>query len=112
MIIFDSKSELFRYPQGAVKENEKITLKIYIKRDFLCIPKLLIEKREDYIKHPYKSLILEWISTEKNYDIYGTEFCIEEFGNYFYSFEFELTVSPESLKLFLFISVIILSIFS
>lgn len=89
MIIFDGKSELFRYPQGAVKENEKITLKIYIKRDFLCIPKLLIDKREDYIKNPYKSLILEWISTEKNYDIYGTEFCIEEFGNYFYSFEFE-----------------------
>jgi len=89
MVIFDSKSEHFRYPQGAIKENEKITLKIYIKRDFLCIPNVIIEKRNSFDKISHKSLILEWVGTEKNYDIYGTEFGIEEFGNYYYSFEFE-----------------------
>lgn len=88
MIIFDSKSEFFRYPQGAIKENDKITFKIYIKRDFICIPKIIIEKRNDFNKSFYKSSKLEWIGTEKNYDIYGSELCIEEYGNYYYSFEF------------------------
>lgn len=89
MIIFDSKSELFRYPQGAVKENEKITLKLHIKRDFLCTPNIIIEKRKDSDKFFYKSSILEWIGTEKNYNIYSAEFSIEEYGNYYYSFEFK-----------------------
>jgi len=89
MVIFDSKSDSFRYPQGAVKENDKITLKICIKRDFICIPKLLIEKRHNFNKVVYKISNFEWIGMEKNYDIYCTEFGIEQYGNYYYSFEFE-----------------------
>ncbi len=91
MVIFDNKSEFFRFPQGAIREKDTITLKIYIKRDFLCTPKVIIEKRKDFDKKFYKSLSLEWIGTEKNYDIYGTKFCIEEYGNYYYSFKFENT---------------------
>jgi glycosidase len=89
MVVFDSKSELFRYPQGAIKENDKIKLRIHIKRDFVYLPKVIIEKRNDFDKIFYKSSTFEWVSTEKNYDIYSTEFSIEEYGNYYYSFDFD-----------------------
>lgn len=88
MVIFDGQSEFFRYPQGAVKENDKITLKIYIKRDFICVPKVMIEKRNDLNRVFYKSSKFEWIGSEKNYDLYCAEFVIEEIGNYYYYFDF------------------------
>jgi len=88
MVIFDSQSEFFRYPQGAVKENNEITLNIYIKRDFICIPQVIIEKRHDFETKLYKSLKMEWVNTYKNYDLYRTHFFIEECGNYYYSFRF------------------------
>lgn len=88
MVIFDSQSEFFRYPQGAVKENDKITLNIYIKRDFICIPQVIIEKRFDFKKEFYKSENFKWIGTYKNYDLYSAQFYIEEIGNYYYSFQF------------------------
>ena len=94
MIIFDCQSEFFRYPQGAVKENDKITLNIYIKRDFICMPKVIIEKRYDYNKEFYKSYSLEWVGTHKNYDLYSATFYIEESGNYYYSFKFNDNINP------------------
>lgn len=88
MVIFDSQSEFFRYPQGAVKENDKITLNIYIKRDFICMPQVIIEKRHDFDKEFYKSENFKWVGTYKNYDLYSAQFYIEEMGNYYYSFQF------------------------
>ncbi|MGB4437923.1 MAG: glycoside hydrolase family 13 protein [Sedimentibacter sp.] len=89
MYIFDSQSEFFRFPQGGIKTNDKITLKIYIKRNCLCSPRLLIEKRHDYDKTIYKSISMEWIGAEKNYDLYKVDFSISEYGNYYYSFVFD-----------------------
>ena len=94
MIIFDKQSEFFRYPQGAIRENSKITLNIYVKRDFVCTPKVIIEKRHDYNKQFYKSFLFEWTGTEKNYDLYRCEFTIKEYGNYYYSFEFGNKQNP------------------
>jgi len=88
MVIFDSQSEFFRYPQGAVKENDEITLNIYIKRDFICMPQVIIEKRHDFNNKFYKSENFKWVSSYKNYDLYSVHFCIEEMGNYYYSFAF------------------------
>ena len=98
MIMFDSQSEFFRCPQGAIKEDEKIALNIYIKRCFPCSPSVIIEKRNDYDKNLIRKVPLEWKSTFKNYDLYGVEFIIEQCGHYFYSFDFgRETKSPKNL---------------
>jgi len=74
MFIFDSQSEFFRYPQGAIKEGEKIIIKIYIKRNIVASPHIVIEKRKDFEKEFYKEIKLEWISLDKNYDLFIAEF--------------------------------------
>lgn len=86
MIIFNSQSEIFKYPLGAIKENEKVTLNIHIKRDFTCLPKVVLYKRNNYDKYFYKSFDLKWVNTIKNYDIYSINFSVADYGNYYYSF--------------------------
>lgn len=88
MYIFDSQSEFFRFPQGGIKTNCEITLKIYVKRNIVCSPKVLIEKRHDYDKIFYTSINMEWIAAEKNYDLYKGVISIKEYGHYYYSFIF------------------------
>lgn len=87
MILFDSTSEFYRYPQGGIRENDEITIKIYLRHDFVCTPKVIIEKRNDYNKEFYNSVEMKWISAKKNYDLYATKFKIKDIGNYYYSFE-------------------------
>lgn len=87
MYKFDSQSEFFRHPQGGIKSNELITLKIYVKLN-VAAPELLIEKRHDYDKSFCDKIKMQWISKEKNYDLYKVEFSIKEYGHYYYSFIF------------------------
>lgn len=89
MVIFDSRSEFFRYPQGAVSEGDKISVKIYIKRSLACTPKLIAEKRHDYNREYNSAVNMSWIGAHKEYDLYGCDFHIDESGNYFYYFQFD-----------------------
>ena len=88
MFIYDNQSEFFRFPQGGIKTGEEIVLKIYVKRNFMQ-PEVIIEKRRDYNKETFKKVRMEWIGTEKNYDLYQALFFINELGNYYYSFNFD-----------------------
>ncbi|MDD4437003.1 MAG: glycoside hydrolase family 13 protein [Tissierellia bacterium] len=87
MFIFDSQSEFYRYPQGGIKSNEIITFKIMVNRSVRS-PELLIEKRYDYDKAFHDKVKMDWISQEKNYDIYQVMLSIKEYGHYYYSFIF------------------------
>lgn len=87
MFIFDSQSDFYRYPQGGIKANSLITFKILVKRNAV-IPEILIEKRYDYDKHFYCKTKMQWLSKEKNFDLYEALISIEERGLYFYSFIF------------------------
>lgn len=86
MFIFDSTSEFFRSPQGGIKTGDKISLKIYVKRNFSMFPEVLIEKRHNYAVERYKRISMEWIGSEKNLDMYSVVFSLDEPGNYYYSF--------------------------
>lgn len=83
MFIFDSQSEFYRYPQGGVESGKLIYIKVYVKKS-LPPPRIKIEKRMDYNSQLYKEVLMKWIGTEKAYDLYKAEFCINEAGNYFY----------------------------
>jgi len=87
MYKFNSQSEFYRHPQGGIKSNEIITFKIYVKRNS-SRPELLIEKRHNHEKSFYGKIKMQWISQEKNYDLYQAEVSIKEYGNYYYSFIF------------------------
>ncbi|HHZ02504.1 MAG TPA: glycoside hydrolase family 13 protein [Tissierellia bacterium] len=87
MYIFDPKSDFHRHPQGGIRSMSTITFRIFSKRN-RPIPELLIEKREDYNKHLYKQVKMQWISLQKNYDLYQVQLLIEEYGHYYYSFIF------------------------
>ncbi len=89
MYIFNKQSEFFRYPQGGIKVGDEIVLKLYVKRNFKCSPKVLIEKRHDDTKEFYNSVNMEWIGAEKNYDLYKAVFHVNEYGNYYYSFSID-----------------------
>ena len=78
MFIFDSQSDFFRNPQGAVSTNRQIELKIYVKRTLTQKPVIRIEKRYDYENHLYKEITTEWIGTEKAYDLYKGTFTIKD----------------------------------
>lgn len=86
MIIFNGHLEIFKNPLGAIKENEKVTLNIHIKRDFTYTPKVILYKRKNYDKYFYKSYQMKWTDFTKNYDVYSVEFSVAEYGNYYYSF--------------------------
>ena len=86
MFIFDSQSDFFRNPQGAVSTNRQIELKIYVKRTLTQKPVIRIEKRYDYENHLYKEITTEWIGTEKAYDLYKGTFTIKDPGQYYYKF--------------------------
>lgn len=86
MFIFDSQSDFFRNPQGAVSVGKQIELKIYVQKSLIQKPVILIEKRYDYENRPYKEITTEWIGTEKIYDLYGTTFTVEDPGQYYYKF--------------------------
>lgn len=94
MYIFYSQSEFFRHPQGGIKSNDIITFKIFVKRN-INAPKLMIEKRHDYYKAFYDKIKMQWISAEKNYDLYQIELSIKEYGHYYYSFIFNEEKSNE-----------------
>ena len=94
MYIFNSQSEFFRHPQGGIKSNETITFKILVNRKSTG-PELLIEKRHDYDRTFYDKIKMDWISCEKNYDIYRAKTSIEEYGHYYYSFIFDDDKSPD-----------------
>lgn len=85
MYKFDCQSEFFRHPQGGIKSNELITLKIFVKLN-AAAPVLIIEKRRDYDKSLYDKIKMQWVSKEKNYDLYKAQFSIKEDGHYCYSF--------------------------
>ena len=87
MYIFDSQSQFCRHPQGGIKSNEIITFKILVKRN-INAPELLIEKRHDYVRAFYDKIKMQWIDSEKNYDLYRVELSIKEYGHYYYSFIF------------------------
>ncbi|HBC31004.1 MAG TPA: hypothetical protein DC024_07145, partial [Clostridiales bacterium] len=87
MYKFNSQSEFYRHPQGGIKSNELITFKILVKRN-ICAPELVIEKRHDYNRALYNKIKMNWISQEKNYDLYQAILSIEEYGHYYYSFIF------------------------
>ncbi len=87
MYKFDSQSEFFKSPQGGIKSNKLITLKIFVKLN-VSAPELLIEKRHDYEKSIYDTINMQWISKNKNYDLYEAQFTIKEYGHYYYSFIF------------------------
>lgn len=83
MFIFDSQSEFYRCPQGGVESGKLISVKVFAKKS-LPPPKIKIEKRIDYNSQFCKEVLMEWIETEKAYDLYKAEFSISEAGNYFY----------------------------
>lgn len=87
MYKFDSQSEFYRHPQGGIKSNEKITFKIFVKRN-VNAPELLIEKRHDYDRFFFNKIKMQWVSAERSYDLYGIELSIKEYGHYYYSFVF------------------------
>lgn len=87
MYIFDPKSQFHRYPQGGIKRNSLITFRIFAKIN-MDIPEILIEKRHDYDNLFYKKIKMQWISSEKNYDLYEISLSIKEYGHYYYSFIF------------------------
>lgn len=88
MYIFNSQSEFFRHPQGGIKSNETITFKILVNRKNTG-PELLIEKRHDYDRIFYDKIKMDWISCEKNHDIYRAKISVKEYGHYYYSFIFD-----------------------
>ncbi|MFA9423576.1 MAG: alpha-amylase family glycosyl hydrolase [Sedimentibacter sp.] len=102
MYIFDKQSEFFRFPQGGIKSGDKIALKLYVKRNFVCSPKVFIEKRQDYNKEAYNNINMEWIGTENNYDLYRTIFSINEYGNYYYSFILDENNHSETFELLIY----------
>ncbi|NLJ58722.1 MAG: glycoside hydrolase family 13 protein [Tissierellia bacterium] len=87
MYIFDSRSDFYRYPQGGIKAKDEIRFKIFIKGN-RPIPEILVEKRQDYYKHLHSKTKMQWISREKNYDLYEAQLSIKEYGHYYYSFIF------------------------
>lgn len=87
MYIFDSQSEFYRYPQGGIKSNDNITLKIYIKKNLVPSPKIIIEKRDDYNTEIFREINMEWVGCQKSYDLYKATFSINLIGNYYYSFK-------------------------
>ena len=102
MYVFNRQSEFFRFPQGGIRSGEEITLKIYIKRNFFGIPKIAIEKRHDYNKEFYKSIEMNWIGAENNYDLYKGTFFISDWGNYYFSFVFDEKNRSENYELLIF----------
>jgi len=94
MFIFDSQSEFFRSPQGGVKEDKPLTLKVYVKKKY-GTPIMRIDKRNDYNCNLYKEIPMKWVGTEKSHDLYEASFAINEAGSYFYYFIFdESNLSP------------------
>jgi len=87
MFIFDSKSEFYRHPQGGIKSGKTISFKIFVKRS-INAPQLLIEKRHNYERELYNKIKMQWISAERNYDLYQIELSVKECGHYYYSFDF------------------------
>ena len=85
MYIFDSQSEFYRYPQGGIEVGQEIELKVFVKKSFVGIPTIKIEKRHDYNNLYYKEVPMEWVKTEKSYDLYKAIFSIKEIGQYFYT---------------------------
>lgn len=107
MYIFDSQSEFYRYPQGGIEAGQKIELKVFIKKSFVGIPTIKIEKRHDYNNFYYKEVPMEWIKTEKSYDLYKAIFSIKEIGLYYYTLildennfsqQYELLICKENYK--------------
>lgn len=86
MFIFNPQSELFRYPQGGINVNEKISINIYVERAIVVIPKITIYKRHDYENILYKEINMDWVGLKGDNDVYGCEFSLEESGQYFYTF--------------------------
>lgn len=101
MFIFDNQSEFFRCPQGGIKVNQEIELKIYISKGLL-IPSIKIEKRNDYDKIFYKEAPMEWIGTEKSYDLYKGTFSIKDYGQYYYTFILDEGNSSKPYELLIF----------
>jgi len=89
MYIFDSQSIFHRYPQGGIMCGQEIELKIYVKRGSFLMPRIRLDKRKNYDSYFFHEITMNWISLEKNYDLYTATFTINEEGNYFYSFILE-----------------------
>lgn len=107
MFKFDNQSEFYRYPQGGIEANQSVELKIYIKKSFIGTPIIQIEKRYDYNNQFYKTVPMEWIGTDKTYNLYKAVFSIKEYGQYYYKFildennvsqQYELLIYKENYK--------------
>ncbi len=102
MFIFDSQSEFFRYPQGGIRINQEIKIKIYIKKSFVQGPVIRIEKRHDYNSRVCKEVPTEWIGTEKSYDLYKGSFAVKDCGQYYYKFIFDENVESQPYELLIY----------
>ncbi|MEL7649678.1 MAG: glycoside hydrolase family 13 protein [Sedimentibacter sp.] len=95
MYIFDSRSEFYRFPQGGIEAGKILTLKIHVKRSFSSLPEVLVEKRHNYTKETFMRKPMEWVASEKTFDLYKCLFSIDDPGNYFFSFILENAISTE-----------------
>ncbi|SHJ05544.1 glycoside hydrolase family 13 protein [Parasporobacterium paucivorans] len=102
MYKFESRSELFRHPQGALRENESICLRIHVRRDWPKAPSLLIEKRSDYTTSFYRKLDTEWVGACREYDIFQSTFSIDKSGHYYFSFLFDESNRSPSYGIFVY----------
>lgn len=102
MFIFDGQSEFFRHPQGGISAGQEVEIKIYIKRISVPRPVIRVEKRHDYGSRFYKEVPMEWIGTEKSYDLYKGSFTIKDCGHYYYEFILNENIQsqPEELLIY------------
>ncbi|MEG1981181.1 MAG: glycoside hydrolase family 13 protein [Clostridia bacterium] len=84
-ILFCSRNIEYKTPFGAIREFEKVRFNIKMSNDYKDDTIALILRSDDY-KDTFK-YILTKIATDKDFNIYTTEFFVEKKGLYFYRFE-------------------------
>lgn len=86
-IPYNSRSELHKYPFGAVREGEKITFKIVLPREISCRGVNLVIHKDGEENKYYPFF---WLSMEgENEEWWCLDYIPEETGLYFYCFEYD-----------------------
>lgn len=86
-VLYNSKSEQFKKPFGAVRNDEKVCFSIYVSSDISVFDvRLIYHKDESALSH---SVQMEKKSISDGFSVYSTEFSFSDTGLYFYRFEIE-----------------------
>lgn len=95
-IPFNSRSQLHKYPFGAVKQGEKITFKIVLPRSLSCSSVELVIKKDGESE---KRFGFFWLSMQgENEEWWCLDYIENETGLYFYHFDYTTPWGKTSIK--------------